>query len=101
MSAPKPCAECGAMFLAGRSIDIYCKRDCMRRGQIRLQTIRRREARLARRRVGNLPREDDRLGTVDVQEFLAARRPVWARDPEARRDAWAGYSAWEVIHGHP
>ena len=99
MSTIKPCAVCGADFTAGRSVAIYCTRECMRRGQIRIQTIRRQEARLARRRTGNLPREADRLGTVDVHEYLAERRPVWARE-RTELDAWAGYSAWEVVLGH-
>ena len=28
-----------------------------------------------------------------VEEWLAERRPSWARDPSPRPDAWAGYSA--------
>ena len=84
-----PCVMCGSEF-RGRPDRITCGDSCYSARQVELRRARRHGRTLPADR---LTSEPDRSRGMTVEEWLAERRPTWARDASPRADAWAGYSA--------
>jgi len=91
----RDCVQCGRSF-SGRANRLVCGPECAYRWQAHLQRERRRMAEELRRRSDERARAlaaMDRERGLTVEEWLAERRPAWARDERPAIDAWAGYSA--------